>query len=74
MTGQEFNITSFTMTLIIATVVGIAGLLASLKAISILVPKWDFKDSFKKDNITNSGLIIAVYVYVVGRIIASAIF
>ena len=74
MTGQEFNITSFTMTLIIATVIGIAGLLASLKAISVLVPKWDFKDSFKKDKITNSGLIIAVYVYIVGRIIAAAIF
>jgi len=74
MIGQEFNITAFVSAIIFATVVGIVGLLAGLKGIGLLIPKWNIKDSFKHGCVTNSGLIISVYIFALGMIVAAAIY
>lgn len=70
----QFNPIYFLITILIATGVGIVGLLAGLKCMGIIVPKWDLQRVFKQENITNSGLIITAYIIGMSLIIYGAIY
>ncbi len=70
----QFNPIYFLLTILIATGVGVAGLLVGLKCIGMMVPKWSLWDALKKDTITNSGLIITAYIIGMSLIIYGAIY
>jgi hypothetical protein len=68
------DIINFVVTITLATIIGICGLLAGLKGISLLIPKWDIRDTFKDKTVTNSGIIIAVYIFALAMVISYAIY
>jgi len=68
------NMESFVTGITFATVFGAIIFLISLKAISIIVPKWSLSDAFRRNKITNSGLIITAFIISLGMIIASAVY
>jgi len=68
------NMESFVTGVTFAALFGAIVFLICLRAISIIVPKWSLSDTFNRNRITNSGLIITAFIISLGMIIASAVY
>ncbi len=68
------QMSTFLVAIPYAALIGLVTLLIGLKSISLIMPSWTIRDSFKKSGITNSGVVVAAFIIALGIVVASAVY
>lgn len=51
----------YLLSCLFSTLIGIGGLLLGYKVFDWITPKWDFRDAFTGDSLSNAGIVIAAF-------------